>query len=339
MANQPPRASSERRDLGSKGGEGRVPSLLNVAHLHKQFGGIAAVQGISFAVDRGEIVGFLGPNGAGKSTTMRMIAGYLRPDAGTIDLGGVDVIARPRQAQSSIGYLPEGAPTYGDMTAGGLLKFVADMRLLNGSRRRQRFDRVIDNLQLASVYNRPVETLSKGFKRRIGLAAAILDDPELLILDEPTDGLDPNQKHAVRTLLQDISKDKAILISTHILEEVEAICGRAIVVAEGRIVADATPVELCRSSEHEGAIQIEVDAGDGERVREILTRVRGIDRVEWFACGSVAELTAFASGDGSIVEPAREAILDNQIRFFGFRRLEGRFDDVFRQLTQASRVH
>jgi ABC-2 type transport system ATP-binding protein len=218
-----------------------VTSLIEIEGLSKRFGRLSAVRDVSFALNRGEVLGFLGPNGAGKSTTMKMITGYLEPTAGHARVAGEDVVARPLAARRRLGYLPEGAPLYGDMTPAGLLRFVAQVRGLTPPRWRERRDWVVARLDLSEVWHRPIDTLSKGFKRRVGLAQAILHDPEVLILDEPTDGLDPNQKHEVRGLLAEMAAEKAIVVSTHILEEVEAVCTRAIVIARGAVVADGVP--------------------------------------------------------------------------------------------------
>ncbi len=217
---------------------------IEVKHLNKQFGPLRAVDDISFTVDRGEVLGFLGPNGAGKSTTMRLIAGFLEPTGGTISVCGFDVLDQAIKVKERLGYLPEGAPLYGEMTPAGFLNFVADIRGLKAQKREERIRDVVQKIHLEPVMDQRIETLSKGYKRRVGLAQAIFHDPEVLILDEPTDGLDPNQKHEVRTLIKAMAQDKAIIISTHILEEVDAVCSRAIIVARGRIVADGTPQEL-----------------------------------------------------------------------------------------------
>ncbi len=221
-----------------------MPDLLEVQNLTKKFGPLTAVDDVSFTVRRGEVVGFLGPNGAGKSTTMKMITGFLSPTSGNVRVCGHDVVERPIEIKKCIGYLPEGAPLYGDMTARALLNFVAEIRGLRGAERRQCIDEVVDKVHLEEALFRPIETLSKGFKRRVGLAQALLHDPELLVLDEPTDGLDPNQKHEVRALLRTMAADKAIIISTHILEEVDAVCSRAMIIARGRILVDGTPAQL-----------------------------------------------------------------------------------------------
>jgi ABC-2 type transport system ATP-binding protein len=218
--------------------------MIEVNQLTKHYGPLTAVDGVSFKVEAGEVLGFLGPNGAGKSTTMKMIAGFLAPTSGSVSVCGHDVVEEPIAAKSVMGYLPEGAPSYAEMTVVAFLEFIANVRGLTGAERRGRFDDVVGRLALGRVLDQPIETLSKGYKRRVGLAQAILHDPKVLILDEPTDGLDPNQKHEVRALIDAMAKDKIIIISTHILEEVDAVCTRAIIIANGRILADDTPGNL-----------------------------------------------------------------------------------------------
>ena len=219
-------------------------AMIEIQSLTKRFGGFTAVDQVSFQVDKGEVLGFLGPNGAGKSTTMKMVTGFLDPTAGSVKVTGFDVGEKPVAAKSRIGYLPEGAPAYPDMTPHGFLCFIASVRGLDKARRDERIRTVVDQVHLEGVMHQPIETLSKGYKRRVGLAQSILHDPEVLILDEPTDGLDPNQKHEVRTLIQEMGREKAIVLSTHILEEVEAVCTRAIIIDKGRVVFDGKPAEL-----------------------------------------------------------------------------------------------
>jgi ABC-2 type transport system ATP-binding protein len=220
--------------------------LIAIAGLTKRFGAFTAVDNVSFTVRRGEVLGFLGPNGAGKSTTMRMLAGFMTPTAGTASICGHDVQTDSVAARRCLGFLPEGAPTYPEMTVLSFLRFVGRIRGYAGSELDSRVARAVGLTSLEGVRLQPVETLSKGFKRRVGLAQALLHDPPVLVLDEPTDGLDPNQKHEVRTLIASMAPEKAIVISTHILEEVDAVCSRAIIIAAGRVVADATPGELER---------------------------------------------------------------------------------------------
>jgi len=217
------------------------PPLIEIERLTKRFAGFTAVDDVSFTVGRGEVLGFLGPNGAGKSTTMRMLAGFMPPSAGTARIGGFDVVAQPVAAKRMLGFLPEGAPTYPEMTVAGFLGFTARIRGYRGSALAGRVAHAMALTQLQGVRLQPIETLSKGFKRRVGLAQALLHDPPVLVLDEPTDGLDPNQKHEVRALIRSMAPTKAIIISTHILEEVAAVCTRAIIIAHGRVVVDAAP--------------------------------------------------------------------------------------------------
>ncbi len=221
-----------------------MTALIEIEGLTKRFGGFTAVDDVSFTVARGEVVGFLGPNGAGKSTTMRMLAGFMLPSEGTARICGEDVVKRPVAAKRSLGFLPEGAPTYPEMSVSDFLDFCARIRGFGGAERNRRVDHAMALTQLEGVRLQPIETLSKGFKRRVGLAQALLHAPPVLVLDEPTDGLDPNQKHEVRELIRAMAPEKAIIISTHILEEVAAVCTRAIVIARGRVLADATPAAL-----------------------------------------------------------------------------------------------
>ena len=218
--------------------------LINAKNLKKAFDQFIAVDKINLQVDRGEVLGFLGPNGAGKSTTMKMLTGFLEPDDGEIFINGIDLKSNPLKAKEYIGYLPEGAPSYSDMLVSDFLSFIGKMRGLSNKKLSSRLEEMADQINLKEMWDRPVETLSKGFKRRVGIAQALIHDPDILILDEPTDGLDPNQKHEMRNLIKKISKNKAIVISTHILEEVEAVCSRAIIIANGKLLANDTPQNL-----------------------------------------------------------------------------------------------
>lgn len=229
-------------------------ATLRVMNLTKKFGNFAAVNNISFSATKGEVVGFLGPNGAGKSTTMKMITGFLAPTSGTAYVGGYDIQEQPLEAKRMFGYLPEGAPSYPDMTVKQFISFIADIRGLRKGEKEQKINEVINKVNLQSVLFQRIETLSKGFKRRVGLAQALIHDPHVLILDEPTDGLDPNQKREIRKLISNMAKDKVIILSTHILEEVEAVCDRVIVVAAGNIILDSTPEELMRNAPQKNTI-------------------------------------------------------------------------------------
>lgn len=220
--------------------------MLKVEKLRRTFGPIVAVDSISFEVEKGEVLGFLGPNGAGKSTAMKMLACFLEPDSGTAKVCGHDIIHDPVSVRRCMGYLAESAPAYNEMTVSGFLDFICDARQIKGQAKKDAIDRVVPMCSIESVYHQTIETLSKGYRRRVGLAQALIHDPDVLILDEPTDGLDPNQKHEVHDLIKKMAKDKCIVISTHILDEVETLCGRTIIIAHGKIMADSTPTELKR---------------------------------------------------------------------------------------------
>jgi ABC-2 type transport system ATP-binding protein len=218
--------------------------MIQVDNLQKTFGPIRAVDGISFNVQQGEVLGFLGPNGAGKTTAMRMLTGFLAPDGGSAQVCGYDILKDSMKVRESLGYLAEHAPAYDEMTVSAFLNFICDARHIRGIQRETAVDRVMKSCSIESVYHQSIETLSKGYRRRVGLAQALIHDPQVLVLDEPTDGLDPNQKHEVRQLINSIAKDKCIIVSTHILEEVEAVCSRIIIIAGGRILVDSTPEAL-----------------------------------------------------------------------------------------------
>src|SRR5512137_1712380 len=235
--------------------------MIKVQNLAKVFGTKRAVDDVSFSVNRGEVLGFLGPNGAGKSTTMRMITGFLPPSGGAVTVGGFDIVEHPIEARRLIGYLPENAPAYTDMTVHGFLNFAAEIRGLRGDARKRAVSRVVETCFLEAVLHQSVETLSKGYRHRTCFAQSIIHDPEVLILDEPTDGLDPNQKHEVRTLIKKMGETKAIIFSTHILEEVEAVCSRAIIIDRGQVVANGTPAELKLRSEQAGAVLLRLAEG------------------------------------------------------------------------------
>ena len=219
-------------------------TMIETQMLSRSFGNIRAVDELNFAVKKGEVLGFLGPNGAGKSTTMKMLTCFLAPSSGTAKVAGYDIITNPREVRANVGYLPENAPLYGEMTVVNFLKFIAAVRGVAIELRKSALERVINLTALESVVNQRIETLSKGFKRRVGLAQALIHDPAILILDEPTDGLDPNQKHDVRNLIRQMRAEKCVLLSTHILEEVDEVCSRVVVIAQGKIVADNSPAEL-----------------------------------------------------------------------------------------------
>ena len=254
-------------------------ALVEARDIVKRFGSLTAVDGISFAVDRAEVVGFLGPNGAGKSTAMKIISGFLEPTSGQAFIEGYDSHTQPIEARRRLGYLPEGAPAYADMSVGDFLGFIAGMHGLSKRQANDRLAELVERIDLKDVWNQRIESLSKGFKRRVGIAQALVHDPDVLILDEPTDGLDPNQKHEMRELIRAIAPQKAIVISTHILEEVEAVCTRAIIIAKGRMLADATPAELLARPHETEALAMTIATADPRKAIEILSTQPGVSKV------------------------------------------------------------
>jgi ABC-2 type transport system ATP-binding protein len=305
--------------------------MIETRQLTKRYGDFVAVDGISFTVEPGQVLGFLGPNGAGKSTTMKMIAGFLAPTSGGVSVCGFDVANQPIDAKRVIGYLPEGAPSYGEMSVAEFLDFIADVRGLGGEQRSRRRDDVIGRLHLESVLGQSIETLSKGFKRRVGLAQAILHDPEVLILDEPTDGLDPNQKHEVRSLINAMARDKTVIVSTHVLEEVHAVCQRAIIIARGRVLADATPAELeSRSRYHQAVSLTTADVG---AAKEALARVADIASIE--VDPQDGRLTAFPKPGRAIFVAVNQALDERKVAVRELALEAGRLDEVFRTITQG----
>jgi len=307
--------------------------MLEVRHLVKFFGLLAAVDDISFSVPRGEVLGFLGPNGAGKSTTMKMITGFLPANAGTAIVCGHDINNEPIAAKRRIGYLPEGAPAYPDMTPAEFLGFIARIRGFAGAEAKRRIDRVVEMIKIGEVMQQPIETLSKGFKRRVGVAQALLHDPSVLLLDEPTDGLDPNQKYQMREVIAAIRPDKAIIISTHLLEEVEAVCSRAIVIAHGRILADATPAELAQRSPSHNNVRLGVGAGDPGQIRAELLRLPTVAAVEEVDDAEGRGLIVVPRGHEPIVADVADVARAHRWDIALLRVERGRLDEVFRAIT------
>jgi ABC-2 type transport system ATP-binding protein len=308
--------------------------MIVTKNLSKRYGNKLAVDDLTFAVAPGEVLGFLGANGAGKSTTMRMIAGFVSPSAGQVSVCGHDIEQAPVAAKACMGYLPEGAPSYGEMTVSEFLDFVADVRDLRGDSRRARRGVVIERLGLAPVIDQVIETLSKGFRRRVGLAQALIHDPQVLILDEPTDGLDPNQKHEVRRLINELSKDKLVIVSTHILEEVHEVCTRAIIIADGRIVADETPSALESRSRYHHAVSLRFEKAEelaaARREMALLPEVAEIESE-----ARELRLTAVPK-PGANALSAVSAIISKFNWDVPELHLEsGRLDEVFRSLTQG----
>ena len=309
--------------------------MIRVRNLKKSFGTKVAVNGLSFTVEKGEVLGFLGPNGAGKSTTMRMVTGFIPPSAGEVSVGGFNMLENPIPAKRLIGYLPENAPSYADMRVLGFLGFAAELRGLRGEAKKRAIDRVVELCFLEPVLHQSIETLSKGYRHRTCFAQAIIHDPEVLILDEPTDGLDPNQKHEVRTLIRKMGQTKAIIFSTHILEEVDAACSRAIIIDRGQIVANGTPEELKQRSEHAGAVTLRLLDGNSSAVMQKLNQLPNVSR-----CVVVAEspltMRAYLNKKGERGDLAR-AIGDlgarENWRIEELHTEEGRLDEVFRNIT------
>jgi ABC-2 type transport system ATP-binding protein len=307
--------------------------MLEIRNLVKRFGELVAVDGVSFAVGPGEVLGFLGPNGAGKSTTMKMITGFLAPTSGTAIVCGHDIQAQPVLAKRQIGYLPEGAPAYPDMTPADFLDFIAHVRRFRGAEAASRVALVSEVLHIKEVLHQPIETLSKGFRRRVGVAQALLHDPPVLILDEPTDGLDPNQKYEMREVIAAMRPEKAIIISTHLLEEVEAVCSRAIIIARGRMLVDDTPAGLAARSRYHNAVRVGVGFGSEARIRAELVALPGVAAVDDAADQEGTALMVIPAGDRPIVGDIAELVRERGWKITGLRVERGRLDDVFRAIT------
>lgn len=310
--------------------------MIKVSELRKQFGPKHAVKGVSFTVEKGEVLGFLGPNGAGKSTTMRMLTGFLPPTSGTASVGGFDVWENPIPAKRLLGYLPENAPVYTDMTVEGFLRFAAELRGMRGASVTQAVHRVIETCFLENVVQQSVDTLSKGYRHRTCFAQSILHDPEVLVLDEPTDGLDPNQKHEVRTLIRRMGEKKAIIFSTHILEEVEAVCSRAMIIDRGEVVANGTPSELKKRSEFAGTVLFKVAGPAPADVLAKAGSVAGAKRVVPFGANGEAGVRVYPQtslADGQMTRALHELANREGWQILELHQDEGRLDEVFRSIT------
>jgi ABC-2 type transport system ATP-binding protein len=308
--------------------------MIKVQNLSKVFGTKKAVDGVSFTVQRGEVLGFLGPNGAGKSTTMRVITGFIPPTAGTVTVGEFDVSSNSIEAKRLIGYLPENAPAYSDMTVHSFLNFCAEVRGLSGDARKRAVARAVEMCFLESVIHQSVETLSKGYRYRTCFAQSIIHDPDVLVLDEPTDGLDPNQKHEVRQLIRRMGENKAIIFSTHILEEVDAVCSRAIIIDRGRIVANGTPAELRRKSEWAGAVTLRVSGIAAAALSQRLGQLSAVKRVAVLkeeSTGVTARVFPKSELNGTLAASIADAAQGWRIE--ELHTEEGRMDEVFRSIT------
>lgn len=310
--------------------------MIEIEKLTKKFSSKTAVDDVSFSVVPGEVLGFLGPNGAGKSTTMKMITGFLAPTSGQIKIYNQDIAKHAIAAKKLIGYLPEGAPSYGDMTVLNYLRFIGQVRGYRGTQLQLRINEMMQTINIADVAHQKIDTLSKGYKRRVGLAQAMLHDPKVLILDEPTDGLDPNQKQQVRTLIKELSKDKIVIISTHILEEVSAVCSRALIIARGKIVADGRPSELEAMSRYCHAITLELEescSDQREQAKQVLAALPCVADIEIDASNACA-MTLIAVEGENIVAPVMESIQQHSWLIRDFHVERGRLDEVFRRITQ-----
>jgi ABC-2 type transport system ATP-binding protein len=304
--------------------------MIKIDNLVKTFGAKRAVDGVSFSVERGEVLGFLGPNGAGKSTTMRMITGFMPPSAGRVSVGGYDMAESPLEAKRLIGYLPENAASYPDMTVHGFLRFAAELRGLAGEARKRAVARVVELCFLESVLHQSIDTLSKGYRHRTCLAQALIHDPEVLVMDEPTDGLDPNQKHEVRNLIRDLGRNKAIVFSTHILEEVDAACTRAIIIDRGRIVANGTPDELRAMSDLHGAVTLAAEGASAQKLAH-LGRVEQLD-------GAFRIYPADKAKAGELALAVVELVRREGWKVEGMYHEAGQLDEVFRRITLPDTV-
>jgi len=304
--------------------------MIRIENLVKTFGAKRAVDGISFGVERGEVLGFLGPNGAGKSTTMRMVTGFMPPTSGRVTIGSHDVAESPLEAKRLIGYLPENAASYPDMTVRGFLEFAAELRGLRGTKRKQAVSRVVERCFLESVLRQSIDTLSKGYKHRTCLAQALIHDPEVLIMDEPTDGLDPNQKHEVRNLIRELGRNKAIVFSTHILEEVDAACTRAIIIDRGRIVANGTPEELRAMSDLAGAVTLSAHGASADKL-SALGRVEDLN-------GAFRIYPRDKSRAADLAQDVVELVSREGWKVEGMFSERGELDEVFRRITLPDTV-
>lgn len=316
--------------------------MIKVENLKKTFGPKVAVNGISFTVERGEVLGFLGPNGAGKSTSMRMITGFIPPTDGKVTVGGFDITENPIAAKRLIGYLPENAPSYADMTVYGFLDFVAELRGMRGEERKKAIHRVVEMCFLENVLYQSVDTLSKGYRHRTCFAQSIIHDPDVLILDEPTDGLDPNQKHEVRTLIRRMGEKKAIIFSTHILEEVEAVCSRAMIIDRGQVVANGTPAELKQKSDIAGAVTLTVGGVAAQELSQKLAQISVAKRTAILKEDSSRVLArVFPRPDtvkGELARQVGEVVQREKWRLEELHTEEGRLDEVFRSITLPETV-
>ena len=308
--------------------------MIEVVEISRNFGRFQAVSNVSFQVQKSEVLGFLGPNGAGKSTTMKMLTGYLQPSSGDALICGHSVTKQSIKARAKIGYLPESAPSYGEMQVEEFLRFAGKVRGLTGEKLNSQIEKVLEDTSLQTVRKQLIETLSKGYRQRTCLAQSLLHDPPVLLLDEPTDGLDPNQKFEVRKLISQLKEDRTILVSTHILEEVEAICTRAIILSEGKIVGDGTPEELLSKSIYHNAINLKISVKPNQNVQQILLGIPSIERVEIQSSNhQTLSFVILAKQGQPILEEVKERLDQQNIKIVEMYVEKGRLDEVFRQMT------
>jgi ABC-2 type transport system ATP-binding protein len=311
--------------------------MIEIENLSKHFGSKVAVDGVSFEVKKGEVLGFLGPNGAGKSTTMRMITGFLPATSGTVRIAGVDLLEDEVRAKSKMGYLPESAPLYNDMSVQGFLRFAAEIRGFEGAKRDKAVDRVVEMCFLQGVRQQSIDTLSMGYRHRTCLAQALIHDPEILIMDEPTDGLDPNQKHEVRGLIRRMGEDKAIIFSTHILEEVEAACTRAIIIDRGRVIANGTPSELCSRAASAGSVVLTARGNGIQGLRDEVAKLpqaKGAKVLEHVDNTLTLQVEP-AKGKEGLSAALFDLCLKRDLRIEQLHVEKGQLDEVFRSLTSS----
>ena len=313
--------------------------MIEVVEISRNFGKFQAVSNVSFQVQKSEVLGFLGPNGAGKSTTMKMLTGYLQPSSGDALICGHSVTKQSLKARAKIGYLPESAPSYGEMQVEEFLRFAGKVRGLTGEKLNSQIEKVLEDTSLQTVRKQLIETLSKGYRQRTCLAQSLLHDPPVLLLDEPTDGLDPNQKFEVRKLISQLNEDRTILVSTHILEEVEAICTRAIILSEGKIVGDGTPEELLSKSVYHNAINLKISVKPNQNVQQILLGIPSVERVEIQSSNhQTLSFVVLAKQGQPILEEVKERLDQQNIKIVEMYVEKGRLDEVFRQMTIVEAV-
>lgn len=316
-----------------------MSATIEAKELSRYFGDIKAVDGVSFSAKEGDVLGFLGPNGAGKTTTMRMLTCFLAPTRGTATVGGYDINSQSKEVRSVVGYLPENAPLYGEMDVGDFLAFVAEVRGVPKTSIKNSIERVVEMTSLKEVFYQRIETLSKGYKRRVGLAQALIHDPKILILDEPTDGLDPNQKHEVRCLINGMAREKCIILSTHILEEVEEVCNRVVIIAGGKVVVDSTPDKLRERSKVHGAVSVSLELNGMGSVADKLRALPGVTEIqESKAQDGCVRYVMYSKDSPALLKKLIHEAETKQWKIDDLRIEKGKLDEVFRSITKGQGV-